>query len=241
MSETLFISDLHLSPERPDTVELFLDFLGGRARSAARLYILGDLFDAWIGDDDDSPPGPAVRAGLRALTQSGTGCWLMHGNRDFLIGRGFSRDTGCALLRDPARIDLGGAPTLLMHGDLLCTADVAYQRFRRRMRNPLLQKLFLWKSLASRRAIAADYRRRSGAATAAKAEEIMDVSDQTVRHYLRRHGVTTLIHGHTHRPADHDLSVDGRTCSRRVLAEWQPDHGELLVHTAQGFRREPLP
>jgi UDP-2,3-diacylglucosamine hydrolase len=240
LSETLFISDLHLSLDRPDTVDLFLRFLAGRARSAQRLYILGDLFDAWIGDDDDSPPGPAVRAGLRALTQTGTACLLLHGNRDFLIGRAFGRETGCTLLRDPATIDLDGTLTLLMHGDLLCTDDVAYQRFRRRMRNPLLQRIFLWKSLASRRAVAADYRSKSGAATAAKSEQIMDVNDQTVRTYLRRHGARTLIHGHTHRPADHRLTLDGREVARLVLAEWHPDHGEVLVYADGGFRREGL-
>lgn len=240
MPETLFISDLHLSPDRPGTVALFLRFLVSRARSARQLYILGDLFDAWIGDDDDSPPGPAVRAGLRALTASGTACFLMHGNRDFLIGRRFARDTGCTLLRDPTRIDLDGTPTLLMHGDLLCTDDVAYQRFRRRMRNPLVQQLFLWRPLARRRALAADYRRRSGAATAMKAEGIMDVNQETVQAYLRRHGVQTLIHGHTHRPADHRLTLGGREVSRRVLAEWHLDHAEVLVYADGRFLREPL-
>ena len=170
MPETLFISDLHLSPDRPGTVSLFLDFLATRARRAQSLYILGDLFDAWIGDDDDSPPAAAVCAGLRGLTQAGTACGIMRGNRDFLLGRRFAKDTGCTLMEDPTRIDLGGTRILLMHGDLLCTDDLAYQRFRRRIRNPLIQRLFLWKSLASRRAIAADYRRKSGAATAAKTE-----------------------------------------------------------------------
>jgi UDP-2,3-diacylglucosamine hydrolase len=240
LPETLFISDLHLSADRPGTVELFLRFLATRARSARQLYILGDLFDAWIGDDDDRPPGPAVRAGLRALTASGTECLLMHGNRDFLVGRTFARDTGCTLLRDPTRIDLDGTPTLLMHGDLLCTDDVAYQRFRRRMRNPLIQWMFLWKPLSSRRAVAADYRRKSGAATAMKPEGIMDVNLQTVRDYFRRHGVQTLIHGHTHRPADHRLTLDGREVSRRVLAEWHADRAEVLVYADGRFLREPL-
>jgi UDP-2,3-diacylglucosamine hydrolase len=207
LPETLFISDLHLSPDRPGTVNLFLRFLATRAHRTPHLYILGDLFDAWIGDDDDSPPSPAVCAALRDLTQAGTACWVMHGNRDFLLGRRFARDTGCTLLKDPTLINLGGTPTLLMHGDLLCTDDVAYQRFRLRMRNPLIQQLFLWKSIAGRRAIAAEYRRKSGAATATKTETIMDVNADTVAAYLNRYGATTLVHGHTHRPADHRLDL----------------------------------
>lgn len=240
MPETLFISDLHLSADRPETLDLFLGFLAGRARSAQRLYILGDLFDAWIGDDDDAPPGPAVRAALRALTDAGTACGLMRGNRDFLLGGAFARDTGCTLLRDPSRIDLDGTPTLLMHGDLLCTDDVAYQRFRRRMRNPLVQSLILWKPLATRRAIAAEYRRKSSAATAGKPEQIMDVNPGTVDAYLRRHRARNLIHGHTHRPADHAWTLDGHPASRLVLAEWHPDGAEVLVHSSAGFRRESL-
>ncbi len=240
MSETLFISDLHLSPDRPGTVDLLVGFLAARARQAQRLYILGDLFDAWIGDDDDSPPSPAVCAALRGLTQAGTACNVMHGNRDFLLGRRFVRDTGCTLLKDPTLIDLGGSPTLLMHGDLLCTDDVAYQRFRRRIRNPLIQNLFLWKSLASRRAIAADYRRKSGAATAAKTETIMDVNADTVARYLTRYGARNLVHGHTHRPADHRLDLPDGLATRRVLAEWHPDHGEALVWCDGDWRREAI-
>jgi UDP-2,3-diacylglucosamine hydrolase len=240
MGESLLVSDLHLAPERPGTVELFLAFLRGRARSAERLYILGDLFDTWIGDDDDSPPGPAVRAALRELGAAGVACLLMHGNRDFLIGRRFARDTGCTLLRDPTRADLAGAPILLMHGDLLCTDDVPYQRFRRKVRNPLIQRLFLWKPLAARRAMAADYRRKSGAATAAKPEQIMDVNQQAVERAMRRNRVLRLIHGHTHRPADHVFRLDGRDVTRSVLAEWHEDRGEVLVVSADGVHREAV-
>ena len=238
--ETLFISDLHLSPERPATVRLFLAFLNGRARRAGRLFILGDLFDAWIGDDDDTPPTPEIRAALRDLTAAGTDCALMHGNRDFLIGRDFCRDTGCKLLRDPTRLELDAEPTLLMHGDLLCTDDVAYLRFRRRIRNPLVTRLFLWKSLASRRQVAEDYRRRSGAATADKPPDIMDVNAGTVADYLRRYHATRLVHGHTHRPAEHDLLVDDKPAHRSVLAEWHASRGEVLVHTPGLWHREPV-
>ena len=147
MSETLFISDLHLAPERRATVALFLGFLRQRAQGAEALYILGDLFDAWIGDDDDTPPYPQIRSALRELTASGTRCLIMHGNRDFLIGRAFARGTGCTLLKDPTLVELTGTPTLLMHGDLLCTDDVPYQKFRRRIRNPVVTRLVMWKSL----------------------------------------------------------------------------------------------
>jgi len=238
--ESLFVSDLHLASDRPGTLALFLGFLGGRARSAERLYILGDLFDAWIGDDDDRPPSPQVSGALRALSDGGTRLFFMRGNRDFLVGRRFARATGCTLLRDPVVADLYGEPTLLMHGDLLCTDDVAYQRFRRRIRNPLVVRLFLWKSLARRRAIADDYRRRSGEATAGKTEAIMDVNPATVRRFMRQHGVRRLIHGHTHRPADHAFDLDGSEAWRIVLAEWRPERGEVLSVSPDGVRRESL-
>jgi UDP-2,3-diacylglucosamine hydrolase len=236
--ETLFISDLHLSAERPATVELLLGFLAGRARQASRLFILGDFFDAWIGDDEDAPPIPDVISALRGLTAAGTACFLMHGNRDFLIGRRFCRATGCALLKDPFLTAFDGEPTLLMHGDLLCTDDQAYQRFRRRVRNPLIQRLFLWKSLVSRRALAADYRRKSAAANAGKNEQIMDVNQSTVAEYLRRFGAARLIHGHTHRPGEHLLSLAGGQARRLVLAEWHEGRGEVLVHQSGAWRRE---
>jgi UDP-2,3-diacylglucosamine hydrolase len=201
---------------------------------------LGDLFDAWIGDDDDTPPYPEIRSALRELTASGTTCAIMHGNRDFLIGRAFCRDTGCELLRDPTRILLGGETVLLMHGDLLCTDDVAYQRFRRHIRNPIVKTLFRWKPLSGRREVAADYRRKSGAATAEKPAEIMDVSPDTVAHYLSRFDASRLVHGHTHRPADHEVGLPGRPAQRAVLAEWHAERGEVLVHAQRAWWREPV-
>ncbi len=238
--ETLFISDLHLSPERPATIALCLQFLQERATRADALYILGDLFDAWIGDDDDTPAYRQVRTGLRELTAAGTRCYFIRGNRDFLIGRGFARDTGVALLKDPMLIHLGEEQVLLMHGDLLCTDDIAYQRFRRRIRNPVVIRLFLWRSLAKRRTVAASYRNKSGDATAMKAAEIMDVSQQAVMDRMRRHGSRHLIHGHTHRPADHRFTLDGRSALRSVLAEWHADRGEVLVHSNGEWSRETV-
>jgi UDP-2,3-diacylglucosamine hydrolase len=240
MAESLFISDLHLAPERPAAVDLFLGFLRRRARHADTLYVLGDLFDAWIGDDDDQSPYPEIRRALRLLTDSGTRCAILRGNRDFLIGKRFARETGCQLLDDPHPISLAGTRTLLMHGDLLCTDDVPYQRFRRRVRNPLVTRLFLLKPLAKRRAIAADYRRKSGRATAEKGRDIMDVNQQTVADYMRRHAATDLVHGHTHRPADHRFELDGKRVTRRVLAEWQDDRGEVLSFSEGGWQREKV-
>lgn len=235
-AERLFISDLHLSPQRPALTRLFVDFLQDRAQGTAELYILGDLFDAWIGDDDD--PLPAVRRGLRRLTAAGTACSIMHGNRDFLIGRRFARATGCRLIRDPWRIELGGEAVLLTHGDLLCTDDIAYQRFRRRVRNPLVKRFFLWTPRARRRRIADDYRRRSAAAMAEKQVEIMDVNAMAVEARMRRLGVLRLVHGHTHRPADHRFSIDGRPALRQVLSDWNEERGETLVHRGGSWYRE---
>lgn len=240
MSDSLFISDLHLAPEQLDTVERLLGFLRRRARDAQALYILGDLFDAWIGDDDDRPPYPEIRAALRQLTASGTDCYLMHGNRDFLIGRTFVRDTGCRLLPDPMLVDLAGIPTLLMHGDLLCTDDLPYQKFRQRIRNPITKHLFLWRSLSKRRAIADDYRRKSGMAIAEKTQVILDVNQRTVEDYMRRFAAPRLIHGHTHRPADHAFTLDSKPATRLVLAEWREDRGEVLVVSGNGWRREEI-
>ena len=219
---------------------MLLSFLDSRARDAARLFILGDLFDAWIGDDDDTPTHRAVIDALRSPGDAGTVCALMHGNRDFLIGRRFARAAGCELLRDPTRIELAGEPVLLMHGDLLCTDDIAYQRFRRKVRNPLIQRLFLWKSLAERRRIAADYRRKSKTATGAKSEDIMDVNPREVARRMHRARVRRLVHGHTHRPADHDMRIDDQAATRHVLAEWHQDHGEVLVHDERGWHRERI-
>lgn len=234
----LFISDLHLSGAQPETLQLFLQFLQRRAAQASHLYILGDLFDLWIGDDDDRAPIPQVIAALRALTASGTWLGIMHGNRDFLLGDGFCRETGAELLTDTTRLDLQGVPTLLMHGDLLCTDDTAYLAFRRQVRDPAFQQPFLALPLESRREKAREYRAMSGEANALKAEAIMDVNPQAVIDTLRQHDAARLIHGHTHRPGDHLLDLDGRQASRHVLGDWRPEGAEILRLDKNGLQRE---
>jgi UDP-2,3-diacylglucosamine hydrolase len=218
---TLFISDLHLDGSRPEITALFLKFLEQEARQASALYILGDFFEVWIGDDDDDPHHARVMAGLKALTAAGVPVYFMHGNRDFLIGRGFVERTGVRLLAEPKVVDLGGSPTLLMHGDTLCTDDVQYQRARHFMRNPLVQGIYLALPLSLRRRIAAYARAKSKQDTAAKAEYIMDVNQQAVESVMTQHGVRRLIHGHTHRPAVHRFkNVLGKAMERIVLGDW---------------------
>ena len=225
---TLFISDLHLDATRQEITELFLKFLREEARRASSLYILGDLFEAWIGDDDDDPHHAQVMDALGELTAAGVPVPLMHGNRDFLIGEGFIRRTGVKLLADPAVIDLYGGPTLLMHGDTLCTDDKEYQMVRRMLRDPAWQRDYLAKSLEERRAIASHARAQSKAHTAAQAEYIMDVNQTAVEDVMRRHQVTRLIHGHTHRPAVHRFkSSEGKNLERIVLGDWYEQSSRL--------------
>lgn len=234
----LFISDLHLRAERPRTVRTFLRFLRQRAATASHLYILGDLFDVWIGDDDDQAAHGEIVAALRELTAAGTWLGVMHGNRDFLLGERFCRETGAELLPDPCCRELQGVSTLLMHGDLLCTDDLDYLVFRRKLRDEAFQQRFLAQSLAARRKEAAEYRAMSGEANAQKPEAIMDVNPQAVIETLRRHHATRLIHGHTHRPGDHVLDLDGRRASRHVLGDWHASGAEILRLDTQGLTRE---
>jgi UDP-2,3-diacylglucosamine hydrolase len=238
VTQQLFISDLHLSETQPDTVQLFLRFLSDRAPKADHLYILGDLFDAWIGDDYEAPPIPEIKQAMGQLSRDGTRLWLMHGNRDFLIGDGFCRETGATLLQDPTLLDLYGEPTLLMHGDLLCSDDLAYMAFRREIRDPDNIKQLLSQSIQQRLALAQHYRARSGEAKSLKAESIMDVNQDTVASYLVEYEAKHLIHGHTHRPAEHIIDVSDKRRYRHVLAEWHHQYGELLCVTPKGFSRE---
>lgn len=218
--ETLFVSDLHLAATRPDVVAAFLAFLERRAPRAEALYILGDLFDAYIGDDDERYPAGDVRRALRGLAARGTRIYFQHGNRDFLLGARFGAAAGVELLGDYAVIDLYGTPTLVTHGDLLCTDDVRYQAARQRVRAPEWQAQALAKPLFARRLYARWYRFRSSRHKGATMAEIMDVNAETVVEALRRFGVERLIHGHTHRPAVHEIDLGGRMAQRVVLAEW---------------------
>lgn len=228
MKPVLFISDLHLSPERPETIDLFLRFLQGPAAQAEVLYILGDLFDAWIGDDYRESPIPQIQSALRTLSSQGTRLCLMHGNRDFLIGERFAAASGCELLDDPTLIRLGREPTLLMHGDLLCTDDQAYQQARRQLRNPAFIRELLARPIPERLALAREYRRRSGEATSLAPAEIMDVNQQALEQALRKRGARRLIHGHTHRPGHHRFQLDGEPADRWVLQEWHRHRGGYL-------------
>jgi len=239
---TLFISDLHLEESRPDITDAFLAFLNNRAMGVERLYILGDFFEAWIGDDERTPLQQQIAAALKALADSGTDVVLMHGNRDFLIGEEFCKRAGATLLDDPTVVDLYGTPTLLMHGDSLCTADVEYQKFRANMRNPQMQKMMLARPLEDRQKMARQLRDMSMAKNQGKAETIMDVTPEEVVREMETHGVQRLIHGHTHRPAIHQLQANGKDAHRIVLGDW--DENVWWLEAAPGqepeLRKEPL-
>ena len=217
---TLFISDLHLSGERPQLIEQFVKLTRNQARAAEALYILGDLFEAWLGDDAVLPEMATVIKALKTLTENGVPVYVMADNRDFLMGQGFQAMSGVKLIDDPTIIDLYGTPTLLMHGDTLCTDDVIYQQVRSQVRDPAWISAALAMSLEERIATAQKMRAQSQAHTQDSAEEIMDVNADAVTEALRQYGVTRLIHGHTHRPATHSLQVNGQTATRIVLGDW---------------------
>lgn len=223
----LFVSDLHLDSTAPAAIDQFVDWLGGEARSARAVYILGDLFESWIGDDDADPARERACAALRALTAAGVPCFVMRGNRDFMLGAGFEARTGCRLLPDPVIADLDGHSVLLTHGDLLCTDDHAYQELRSTVRNPAWQRRVLALPLATRSLLAGAARSGSKAHIERAAMAIMDVNDDAVARLFRATGVDCMIHGHTHRPAIHRVDVDGRVRTRAVLGAWY-EQGELL-------------
>ena len=238
--KTLFVSDLHLDGASPEIARQFHAFLASEARSAEALYILGDLFEAWLGDDDPDPAARTTVRALRALTDSGVPVFVMHGNRDFLIGERFCRDTGATLLPDGTVVELYGERAVLLHGDALCTDDASYQRLRRIVRNPVVRGLFRIMTLNQRRALAARMRAGSRAHVGMTAPEIMDVNAEAVAQAFRMAGVRTMIHGHTHRPAVHPLEIDGAPAKRIVLGDWYTQ-GSVLEVSAGGFELRVLP
>lgn len=237
---TLFVSDIHLNGAEPAIVAQFIDFLRGEARGAERLYILGDLFEFWIGDDDPDPAYARIQEELRALTASGVSVQVMHGNRDFLIGRGFCQRTGCELIADGTVVTLYGQQVLLLHGDVLCTDDRSYQRLRRIVRNPFVQWLFKCLPLARRERIAARIRAGSQQHTRTADYSIMDVNAQAVRAAFLGSGTRLMVHGHTHRPAVHSVALDAGNATRIVLGDWHKQ-GSVLRWNEQGYELAALP
>jgi UDP-2,3-diacylglucosamine hydrolase len=234
----LFISDLHLDASAPAAVEAFIAFTRGTARAADALYILGDLFEVWIGDDDTDPTRDRVCAALRELTAAGVAVFVMQGNRDFLYGERFEARTGCTLLPDPVVAHLGGERVLLTHGDLLCTGDTAYQELRTTVRDPRFRDRALALPLEARQWIADTARSGSKAHTRTTAANIMDVTPAAVEAAFRASGCLRMIHGHTHRPATHAHTVDGAKAERWVLAAWDAD-GSALEVSEHGWRVLP--
>jgi UDP-2,3-diacylglucosamine hydrolase len=235
LSFTAFISDLHLTSARAGINRIFFEFLAGPARQADHLYILGDLFEYWAGDDDLADPFNArVASGLKALASAGVPASVMHGNRDVLLLQGFAQASGARLIADPTIVDLYGTRTLLMHGDSLCTEDLQYQAFRRRARTLWRQRAFLLQPLWLRRAEIERGRRKSERTKQTKSAEIMDVTTAAVEQAFRNSGCVRMIHGHTHRPARHVHVVDGKTCERWVLSDWYR-HGQYLRVTPDGW------
>jgi len=238
--EILFISDLHLALDKPEITRRFLNFLENRAPEASALYILGDLFDAWIGDDDPTPPNFKIRNQLKQLIESGTEVYFQPGNRDFLLGKRFCLETGITLLNDYAVIDLMGSATLITHGDLLCTDDLAYQAFRIKSHTIKWQQNVLSKPLLIRLLAARWYRFRSYLHKRKKSQSIMDVNQETVVSAMQEHGCLRLIHGHTHRPNIHNFLINNQTAQRFVLSAWNKDAGEVLCWNSEGYKIEEL-
>jgi len=233
---SLFISDLHLAVEKPDITRRFLNFLQNTATTAEAVYILGDLFDLWIGDDDFTPPIKKIKKHLKQLTDSGVKVYLLQGNRDFLLGKQFCQQTGITLLDEISVIDLYGIKTLLTHGDLLCTDDVAYQAFREKSHHSEWQQNVLSKPLLLRLLVARWYRFRSFFHKKNKSQQIMDVNQQTVIKFMREHQVVRLIHGHTHKPAVHNFSIDEQQAQRFVLSEWKKESASALSWNETGYQ-----
>jgi len=238
--KTLFLSDLHLEDARPDALDWLLGFIGGPARDAGAVYILGDLFEYWIGDDAPSQTARTLAGATRDLADRGVPIGFIHGNRDFLLGADYAAQAGFDLLPETFTLDLYGTPTVLLHGDTLCTDDVEYQAVRAQTRDPAWQRHVLSMSIEERLAMARDARDASMAHTGSTALEIMDVNPQAVREAFAASGARQMIHGHTHRPAVHEVQLDDGTTARRiVLADWY-DHGSYLEVTPDGFASRDL-
>lgn len=237
---TLFIADLHLQTEEPAITAGFLRFLRGEAKSADALYILGDLFEAWIGDDDPNPLHREMAAAIKALVDSGVPCYFIHGNRDFLIGQRYARESGMTLLPEEQVLDLYGRNILIMHGDTLCTDDTGYLAFRAKVHTPWIQKVFLALPLFIRNLIAARMRAGSKAANSSKSMTIMDVNPQAVVKVMEKHRVQWLIHGHTHRPDVHSLIANGEPAHRVVLGAWHSE-GSMVKVTPEGVELIAFP
>lgn len=235
MKPTIFISDLHLEDSAPARSEWLRAFLAGPAAGADSVYILGDLFEFWIGDDALSPTAQQVAKALGALSTSGVNCYFIHGNRDFLLGKNYATLSGMELLPEEQVIDLQGTPTLLLHGDSLCTDDVEYQALRRQVRDPAWQAGALAMSVEERLKMATTARDASKQHTRSASMEIMDVNPDAVADAFRRHGVSRMIHGHTHRPAQHRVELEAGPAERIVLADWY-DHGSYLEVSPDGVQ-----
>lgn len=238
MQETLFIADIHLDPRNTATIPLFKHFLKQRAPHAEAVYILGDLFESWVGDDEDDPVYEDICQQLKSTTATGTPIYIMHGNRDFLLGEQFCKKTGCQLLEEPSCIDLYGHNVLLMHGDSLCTEDMGYQAFRQQVRQPEWQAQFLAAPLAQRRMIAKQARDESQQHTKETEAVIMDVTMGAVIDALRQHNSYCLIHGHTHRPASHEFSYNNHRAFRHVVGAWSADKAKILRCTPESVQLE---
>jgi len=236
---TLFISDLHLDEERPAIGDQLLALLEGEASNADALYILGDLFESWVGDDDPNEHYASIKIALCALVDSGVPVYFMHGNRDFMIGADFARETGVTLLPDPCRLELHGTSVLLSHGDAMCTDDVEYQQVRTMTRDPEWQAMMLTKPVEERIAFAAQARERSQAKYDSLNEEITDVNQGEVEKTFNEHGVDVLLHGHTHRPAVHDVELGDRMAKRIVLGDWY-EQGSILRWDENGYSLDTM-
>jgi UDP-2,3-diacylglucosamine hydrolase len=229
---TVFISDTHFNDAHPGIAQRFVDFLKLNTLSIETLYLLGDLFDVWVGDDDTSPVIEQISDALAECAASGVKIYFIHGNRDYLIGQKFAENCGMTILNDGMFILLNGKPTLLMHGDLLCTDDHAYQRYRNIMFSPWMKKICLMLPLAWRKKMAAQLRGVSQNSHTKKPQNIMDVSPETVIKVLENNHAQWLIHGHTHRPGHHEIKLTHQTAHRVVLGAWDDAQGNALITNA---------